>query len=405
MVGGPAAGVRSRPFGLLLGAWAVSSVGDGIRAAALPLFTAVSTRDPVAVSAVAAATVLPWLLVALPAGAVVDRWRPRHALICAHAFRCAVTFALAALIHTGKAGLPALLVCGFLLSSAETFADSAGQTLLVSLAGSAELERANGRFVSVETAGVEIAGPLAAAALFAWDPALCFAANALALGLALLLVIAVPGQAAPVQERDATSLRAEVLAGLRFLVRSPGLRAVVGVVGVTALLTSGVNAVAFLFAIESLRLPAASVPTLLVCTAIGTLLAAPVASRLAGRLGGGSVMIGALFVLAAGIALLGVVRAPGGAWLAYFVMGLGAGAWNVLSAANRQRLTPRRMMGRVTSAHRVLAWGLMPLGAALAGPLAEVTSLRAVILGAALLTAAVAIAAAPRLRGVSQPKR
>ncbi|MEV0705721.1 hypothetical protein AB0I53_48520 [Saccharopolyspora sp. NPDC050389] len=153
--------------------------------------------------------------------------------------------------------------------------------------------------------------------------------------------------------------------------RSPDLRTVVGVVGATALLTSGVNAVAFLFVIESLRLPAASVPTSLVCTAIGTLLAAPVASRLAGRFGGGSVMVGALFALVSGIALLGVVRAPGGAWAAYFVMGLGAGAGNVLSAANRQRLTPRPMMGRVTSAHRALAWGLMPLGEVLAGPLAE----------------------------------
>ncbi|GAA4621004.1 hypothetical protein [Saccharopolyspora hordei] len=84
------------------------------------------------------------------------------------------------------------------------------------------------------------------------------------------------------------------------------------------------------------------------------------------------------------------------AWLADLVMGLGAGSWTVLSAANRQRLTPGPMMGRVTSAHRVLARGLVPLGAALAGPVAEATSERAVIVGAAVLTAAVALAAAPR---------
>lgn len=85
-------------------------------------------------------------------------------------------------------------------------------------------------------------------------------------------------------------------------------------------------------------------------------------------------------------------------WVAYFVMGAGAGAWNVLSAANRQRLTPRPLTGRVTSAHRVLAWGLMPLGAGLAGPIAEVTSLQAVILGAAVVLLAVVAVAAPRLR-------
>ena len=61
------------------------------------------------------------------------------------------------------------------------------------------------------------------------------------------------------------------------------------------------------------------------------------------------------------------------------------------------------MMGRVTSAHRVLAWGLMPLGAGIAGPIAEVTSLRTAILGAAVLTAVVAIAAAPRLYRLRRP--
>ncbi|GAA4856663.1 MFS transporter [Saccharopolyspora cebuensis] len=396
-LGGPEVGIRTPAFRFLLGAWTVSSVGDGVRAAALPLFTAVSTRDPLAVSAVAVATVLPWLLIALPAGAMVDRWRSRNTLISAHVFRCAVTLLLAGLVHTGDAGVPVLLGCAFLLSTAETFADSAGQTLLVSSAGPTDLERANGRFVSTETAGVEIAGPLGAAALFAWHPALCFAATALALGIAASLVAAVPRRTERAPQRGTGSLRAEVLDGVRFLVRNPPLRAVVGVVGLTALLTSGVNAVAFLYAIESLGLPAASVPTLLVCTAIGTLSAVPAASALSQRLGNGAVMVGALLVLAIGMALLGAFDAPAAAWGAYFVMGLGAGAWNVLSAANRQRLTPRPMMGRVTSAHRVLAWGLMPLGAGIAGPIAETSSLRTVILGASVLTAAIALAATPRL--------
>ncbi|WP_263249026.1 MFS transporter [Saccharopolyspora rosea] len=398
MTGDVGRGVRSRSFRALLVAWAVTSVGDGVRAAALPLYTAVSTRDAVAVSAVAVAEVLPWLLVALPAGALVDRWRPRSALISAHAFRCAVTLVLVLLASAGAAGLPALLVCAFLLSSAETFADSAAQTVLVALAGPEDLERANGRFVSIETLGVEIAGPLAAAALFAWEPALCFAANALSFGAAACCVAGVPNAAERSSERG--RLGAEVLAGLRFLTRNPALRTVVGVVGLTALLTSAVNTVAVLYAVEELRMPAAAVPTLLVCTAIGTVLATPAASRLARRFGGGRVMIGALLVLAAGIALLGGVRVPAAAWPAYFVMGLGAGTWNVLSAANRQRLTPRAMMGRVTSAHRVLAWGLMPLGAGLAGPVAALTSLGGVILGAAVLVAVVVVLAAPRLRGL-----
>ncbi|WP_158628619.1 MFS transporter [Saccharopolyspora rhizosphaerae] len=400
--GAPAAGVRSRAFRRLLASWGASSIGDGVLTAALPLFTAVSTRDPVSVSTVAVASVLPWLLVALPAGALVDRWSPRAVLITSLVVRSGLTLSLSALIVLGRADVTVLAVCAFLLSSAETFADSAGQTLLVTLAAPSELERANGRVVSTETAGVEIAGPLAAAALFAWRPEWCFLAVGLTFVLAGALAAVVGVRVERPTAREVTTLRTEVCEGMRFLVRQRTLRVVVGVVGLTAFVTSGVNAVAFLHAIEAFHLPAASVATLLVCTAVGALVTAPLACRAALRWGGGSVMVAALAVLAAGIAMLGLGHAPWVAWLAYLVMGVGAGGWNVLSSANRQRLTPRPLMGRVTSAHRVLAWGLMPLGAALAGPLAQATSLRAVLVGAAVLVMAIAALSAPRLLALSR---
>lgn len=401
-LGASATGLRSRAFRCLLASWGASSIGDGVLTAALPLFTAVSTRDPLSVSVVAVASVLPWLVVALPAGALVDRWPPRTALIVSLVVRSGLTSSLGALIALGSANVAVLAVCAFMLSSAETFADSAGQTLLVTSAGRSELERANGRVVGAETAGVEIAGPLAAAGLFAWRPEFCFLAVGIAFVVAGVLAGTVNVRIERPAKRETAALRTEVLEGMRFLVRQRTLRVVVGVVGLTAFVTSGVNAVAFLYALESLRLPAASVATLLVCTAVGALAAAPLASRLALRWGSGRVMVCALVVLGLGIATLGAGSSQWAAWAAYLVMGVGAGAWNVLSSANRQRLTPRPLMGRVTSAHRVLAWGLMPLGAALAGPVASATSLRAVIIGAAVVVMAIAVLSAPRLLGLAR---
>ncbi|MFB9569811.1 hypothetical protein ACFFRS_22845, partial [Saccharopolyspora hordei] len=194
-------------------------------------------------------------LVALPAGAVVDRWRLRGTLVAAHVSRCVVTPGLAALVLVDGAGVGALAVCGFLLGSAETladsaaprpsptrqrrdprrlgsaetFADSAGQSLLVAFAGPADLERANGRLVGVETVGVEIAGPLAAAALLARDPVLCFAVDALALGCAAGLLTVVPSRPAAAPGPDRGPLAAEVRSGLRYLVRHRVLRTPVGV--------------------------------------------------------------------------------------------------------------------------------------------------------------------------------
>src|SRR5919198_1224581 len=65
-------------FARLWSAQAVSSVGDGVYATALPLLAATLTRRPLPISAVVFAEWLPWLLFGLLAGALVDRWDRRR---------------------------------------------------------------------------------------------------------------------------------------------------------------------------------------------------------------------------------------------------------------------------------------------------------------------------------------
>ena len=65
--------------------------------------------------------------------------------------------------------------------------------------------------------------------------------------------------------------------------------------------------------------------------------------------------------------------------------------WNVITVSLRQRLTPDRLLGRLNSAYRLLAWGTMPLGAAVGGALGETFGVRSVfvvgtVLAVALLT-------------------
>lgn len=74
-------------FNRLLAAWFVSVTGDGMRFAALPLLALTLSPTLAPVSAVAAATALPWLLIALAAGAVVDRFDPAAVIAAATAAR------------------------------------------------------------------------------------------------------------------------------------------------------------------------------------------------------------------------------------------------------------------------------------------------------------------------------
>lgn len=64
-------------------------------------------------SAVAVALPLPWLFVALPATALVDRWRPRTVVVVAHWLRAGVTGVLAPAVHTGHATVVVLCATAF----------------------------------------------------------------------------------------------------------------------------------------------------------------------------------------------------------------------------------------------------------------------------------------------------
>jgi MFS family permease len=385
----------------LIGSAFAALTGDGVRIAALPLYTAVSTHSPLAASAVAVAEVLPWLLVAVPAGALVDRGQPRRIVVTCHALRAVVVAALAVAVFTQHAGLPVLVVVAFLLTCGETFADAAFQSLLVSGAGPQRLEKANGNYVTAETIGLDLAGPLLAGALFAWQPAACFAVNALTYATAAVCVARLPRPAQPPPGQESaepgTGFRRELLDGGRFLLGHADLRSLVLVVVLVAAAVSAGNALLPLYAVQSLGLRAALVPTVWVAQAIGTLLVARLLPALIARLGEGRVMMGTLLLLGAGFVVVGRAPVAWPVWLGYFVIGVGSGGWNVLSATRRQRLTPAPMMGRVTSSYRMLAWGLMPLGAAVAGPLARLTSLGAVFALAGGLVVLVALVLARRL--------
>lgn len=376
-----AQGVHTPAFRRLWWSWTVSLLGDGVRGLALPLYVAVQTGDPLAASAVTAAEVLPWLLFALPAGAIVDRARPRTVVTVAHLFRAFATAGLVACILTDTASVPILCAFAFVLTVAETFAYAASQSLMVSLAGPGQLNEANAKFYTVHTIGLNLAGPLAAGALFTIGPAWAFALDGATFLIAAALVIGLPATTiAPTTDRPrgTRQLVTDVREGISLLFRIRGLRVLVSMIAVVTLAFSAVNALTALYAVSDLKMPESLVPTLMVAGALGTLLGTRLAATVTRRRSDGQVMVASIVVMALGMVLFGLFPAVATALVANTLLGVGVGAFNVLAAARRQRLTPATAVGRISGAYRMVAWSLMPLGAGVAGPLAVATTIGSV---------------------------
>jgi MFS family permease len=72
----------NREFRLLLRGSSVSMLGSRVSAIAYPLLVLALTGSPVVAGWASFATIAPSILVYLPAGALVDRWDPRRAMLC-----------------------------------------------------------------------------------------------------------------------------------------------------------------------------------------------------------------------------------------------------------------------------------------------------------------------------------
>lgn len=378
--------------------------GDGIRVVALPLLTVSVDPSPSAVGLVAAVTALPWLLLAVPAGVLVDRRNARTLLVVSHLVRSLLTLAVVGLIAGGLGrgggpfspgvGIATLCAVGFAITAVETMGDAASQTLLLRVVPRDGLERANARFVTVETLALDLAGPLSAGVLFVLAPWLPFAVSAAAFLVASGAALRLPATRGRPDTTSTDHPLADIRAGLSRLLRDDVLRTLVLTVAVLAVANAAADAVLVLYSTQVLAMPEQFYPTLLAAYSVGTLLAAALVGRFLRRLRGGQLMVLSIAGLALAMVLLGLWPAVGVALAAYALLGLAGGTWNVLSATRRQRQTPHAMIGRVSSAFRVVAWGVLPIGAGLGGTLGEHLGVPMVFLIAGVVTAVVGLVVA-----------
>ena len=192
---------QNQKFRALFASAAVTNLGDGVMALAVPWLATLLTRDPFLIGLVATARSLPWFLFALPAGVITDRHDHRRLLIGADAVRVALSLCLLVLALTATPGTgPVLAMAGltFVLGSAEVVRDNTAQTFLPSVVDKRHLEQANGALWSTEQLAGQFIGPPLAGLLIGLSVGLPFGLHAglLALGIALTMAIAVPRRVA-----------------------------------------------------------------------------------------------------------------------------------------------------------------------------------------------------------------
>lgn len=352
-----------------VGQW-LSWLGSGMSAFALGVWVYERTGSSTQFAAAALAGLLPRILVAPLAGALVDRWERRRVLIASDLGAGAVTLAMALLLWAGMLEVWQIYLGAALSAVCGAFQRPAYAASVTLLVPADQYGRANG-LIGLARSSSDLAAPILAGTLMAAvGPAPILALDLATFGgaVAALLLVRFPAPP-PAHVDSAPSLRREIWAGWAYLRGQPGL---LGLLLYTALgnflgVTTEILLQPYVLALAG-------------SVALGWVMALGGGGLLAGSLilgawGGPRRRLRGVFgfelIVCAGTLLIGLSTAPwaiGATAFAYFAaIALSDGC----ATALWQSAVPPALQGRVFALREMVGYAALPLGLIVSAPLAE----------------------------------
>jgi MFS family permease len=349
----------------------ISVAGTWMQNIALAWLVIQLSNSPLAVGGLAFCRFLPFFLLSLVAGVVVDRFDTRRLLIATQATAMAVSVVLAVVTLAGLATLPvvyALAALGGLMR----VEDSRGRkTLPFQIVGPREQPHAvalnSGVFNASRVIGPALAGMLIAVA----GVGFCFVVNAISF-LAVLIALKemrVEELTPVVKSRD-TRVVSGIREGLAWSVRSPIALTVLVVVTIVSTVGFNFNVLVPLLASQTLHVGAWTFGVLSASFGLGALAGALATATMRSA----SPRTFGFGAVGFSLAMLGLapVHTTGLALVLLFVLGLTVSLFTASANALVQLASPDHLRGRVVSLYLFAFAGLAPIGGIVAGWLADV---------------------------------
>jgi MFS family permease len=367
--------VAPRHFGigfrrLLATSWA-SDFGDGVALAAGPLLIVSQTRDPFLIALATLLQRLPWLLLGLQAGVIADRHDRRIVIVVANSLRAVVLTVLAGMIATDTINVAVVLVALTALGAAEVFVDTTTSTLLPMLVDKQDLGVANSRLMFGRITINRLGGPAIGALLFAAGMAIPFVVQAVCVMFAVVVIRGIVVDR-PEPADTVTSVRGDIVAGLRWVWRHPAIRTLTITILAFNITFGAVWAILVLYAVEQLGLGDVGFGLLTSFGAAGGIVTTLSYGWIERHLGMANIMRIGLLIETGMHLSLALTSTPAVAFAVFFVFGMHEAAWGTTSVTIRQRAVPTEFQGRVSSVYMVGVFGSLVVGALIGGVIAGV---------------------------------
>lgn len=363
----------SADFGKLWLGQGISALGSSITDLALPTLAVLSLHaGPFEVGLLVALQKVPFPFVSLVAGVFVDRLPKRAVLIVSDVGRAAVLGAIPLAAVFGDLSLGLLYGAAVAKGLLTVFFDLAYLSYGPILVGREDLSAANTR-LDMNFAVANVAGPgIAGLLIQAIGAARTVALDAASFLVSVVSLLGIRHKEPPAEKHPGLSVRAELAAGLRYVLGNVVLRAQFLTMTLALFGASFTEGIIYPYAYRDLHLSPGELGLVFTIAGLAGFPGVWLGPRLARAVGvGPALVIGFLAVPVEMFVfpLAGFVPAvPFLAALIFVSTFFGVGA-DLNQLTLRQTLTPDAYLGRMNSIYRTLVWGALPLGNFLGGVL------------------------------------
>jgi MFS family permease len=383
----PWAPLRHHVFAALFAAQLGSNIGTFFQSVAAAWLMGDLTTSPTLVALIQTASLLPVLLLGLPAGALADIFDRRLLLLATQAWMVVCAGTLAAFTLTDHITPAVLLGLTFALGVGTALMGPAWQAIQPDLVPPREFTQAVALSSLTFNTGRAIGPALAGALVASAGPGWAFVVNAASfVGVVIVLLWWRPHRTSV--RLSTESLRGAVRAGLRYGANAPALRAVlVRTVAFTGP-AAAIQALLPVVVREQLGLGSGGYGVLLGCFGAGAAAAAVLRPRLDAALPSDHLLLAVTAVITV---VLVVVGTAGNPWVIGPALAVGGGAWTtgtVTLNVSTQRALPWWVRARGLGLYMVVMFGSLAIGSAVWGLLAGWSIAGAMLVAAATLALA-----------------
>ncbi len=359
---------RNRDYMLLWCGQTVNVVGTQVSQIAYPLLVLALTNSPAQAGFVAAARTVPWLVFALPAGALVDRWNRKRVMMLCSAGSGLALASIAVAYALGMLTIWQIVVVSFVEGTFGLVFGLAESSALLHVVPKKQLPVA----VAQQNAQYSVAaliGPPLGGALYSISHLLPFLVDSASYIVSAGSLGFIRTQFQRVQDAAQGSLLRDIGAGIDWLWRQPLIRYMAFLTG-SINFTSGLSLIIIVLATRQ-GASAPAIGTIFAVAGVGGICGAVLAPKIQRRLSFGQAIIGLCWFFAASFASFAFARTVPALALLLLIENLVSPTYDTVQYSYRIALIPDALQGRVNSVFRLVALGTQPLGLALTGILLE----------------------------------